>query len=143
MSGAIMAMARGRVHYAWIVAALTFVVLLAAAGLRATPGVLIVPLEQAFGWSRATISFAIAVNIFLYGLMGPFAGAAVQRFGIRRGDPRGAGAPDVQRGRHDADRGTLAARAHLGPAGGNRQRHDWAGAGGGRGPIAGSPSGAG
>ena len=41
--------------------------LLAAAGVRATPGVLIVPLENEFGWSRATISFAVAVNISFTG----------------------------------------------------------------------------
>jgi SNF family Na+-dependent transporter len=62
----------GRMHYAWVVVAVTFVLLLTAAGVRATPSVLIVPLEEAFGWSRATISFAVAINIFLYGLMGPF-----------------------------------------------------------------------
>lgn len=72
------------VHYAWIVAAVTFLILLAAAGIRATPGVLIVPLEQAFGWSRGVISFAIAFNIVLYGLMGPFAAALMQQIGIRR-----------------------------------------------------------
>src|SRR5439155_22917211 len=38
-----------RVHYAWIVAAVTFVALMGAAGFRATPGVLIVPLEHEFG----------------------------------------------------------------------------------------------
>ena len=58
--------------------------LLVAAGLRATPGVLIVPLESEFGWSRATISFAIGINIFLYGLIGPFAVAVMDRFGLRR-----------------------------------------------------------
>jgi MFS family permease len=42
-----------------------------------------VPLEHQFGWSRATISLAISVNIALYGLMGPFAAAAMQRFGVR------------------------------------------------------------
>ncbi len=73
-----------RVHYAWIVAAVTFLVLLTAAGVRSTPGVLMVPLEQEFGWSRATISFAVAVNIFLYGLAGPFAAAIIERFGLRR-----------------------------------------------------------
>jgi sugar phosphate permease len=46
--------------------------------------VLIVPLETEFGWSRATISFAIGVNIFLYGLIGPFAAAVMDRFGLRR-----------------------------------------------------------
>jgi MFS family permease len=73
-----------RPHYAWIVLGVTFLALLAGAGIRATPSVLIVPLEEEFGWSRSTISFAISVNIFLYGLMGPFAGGLMQRLGIRR-----------------------------------------------------------
>jgi len=73
-----------KLHYAWIVAGVTFLTLLVAAGLRATPGVLIVPLEAEFGWSRATISFAIGLNIFLYGLIGPFAAAVMDRFGLRR-----------------------------------------------------------
>ena len=75
---------RRRPHYAWVVLAVTFVALLAGAGIRATPSVLIVPLEEEFGWSRSTISLAISVNIFLYGLMGPFAGGLMQRLGIRR-----------------------------------------------------------
>ena len=73
-----------RLHPAWIVAACTFSVLLVAAGVRSTPGVLIVPLEAEFGWSRSTISFAVAVNILLYGLIGPFAAAVLERFGLRR-----------------------------------------------------------
>ena len=74
---------QGRVHYAWIVAALTFVTLLVVAGIRATPSVLIVPLEQAFGWSRDRITLAVSIGLCLFGLMGPFAAAAMQRFGIR------------------------------------------------------------
>ena len=42
-----------------------------------------VPWGQAFGWSRQVISFAAAVGIFLFGLTGPFAAAAMQRFGVR------------------------------------------------------------
>jgi len=72
------------VHYAWIVAAVIFVTLLAGVGIRATPSVLIDPLVKAFGWSRTVISFAISVNIVLFGLMGPFAAALMQRIGIRR-----------------------------------------------------------
>ena len=71
-------------HYGWIVAGITFLVLLAGAGIRATPGVLIVPLEHEFGWSDATISAAVAINILLYGLLGPFAVAIMERFGLRR-----------------------------------------------------------
>ena len=74
----------GRLHYAWIVAALVFVLLLCSAGVRSTPGVLIVPLEKALGWDRTTISSAVALNLVLFGLMGPFAGGAMLRFGIRR-----------------------------------------------------------
>jgi sugar phosphate permease len=59
-------------------------VLLVAAGIRSTPGVLLVPLEEEFGWSRASISTAVAVNLVLYGLIGPFAAAVIDRFGVRR-----------------------------------------------------------
>jgi predicted MFS family arabinose efflux permease len=75
---------RGRLHYAWIVAGVTFVTLLAAAGGRAAPGVMILPLGNEFQWSRATVSSIISVNIFLYGLVGPFAAALYQTLGLRR-----------------------------------------------------------
>ncbi|MFO1265475.1 MAG: MFS transporter [Rubrivivax sp.] len=67
-----------------LVVAVTFIALLVSAGLRATPGVLMVPLQLGFGWDRATISFAAAVGIFLYGLVGPFAAALMLSVGIRR-----------------------------------------------------------
>jgi len=73
-----------RVHYAWIVAAVTFVVLLITAGVRATPGLLMVPLEAEFGWNRAVISGAVAINIALFGLIGPFAASVMGRWGLRR-----------------------------------------------------------
>ncbi len=73
-----------KMHYAWIIAALTFAVLFLGAGVRAAPGVLIVPLESEFHWSRATISLAIGINLLLYGLVGPFAAALMDRFGVRR-----------------------------------------------------------
>jgi len=43
-----------------------------------------VPLETEFGWSRAAISAAVAINIALFGLIGPFAASAMDRWGIRR-----------------------------------------------------------
>jgi MFS family permease len=61
-----------------------FTVILATVGVRAAPGVLIVPLEQAFGWDAATISGAISLNILLGGLVGPFGAALIQRIGMRR-----------------------------------------------------------
>ena len=71
-------------HPAFIVAGVTFVVLLCAAAVRATPSILIVPLEHEFGWSRALLSSAVSINLVLYGLVGPFAAALMERFGIRR-----------------------------------------------------------
>src|SRR4029077_367042 len=73
-----------RFHYGWIVVGVTFAVLLIGAGVRSTPGVLMVPFENEFGWSRATISFAVAVSLGLYGVMGPFAASFMERFGLRR-----------------------------------------------------------
>ena len=73
-----------KIHPAFIVAGAVFVVLLCAAAVRATPSILIVPLEREFGWSRAIISSAVSVNLVLYGLVGPFAAAVMERFGIRR-----------------------------------------------------------
>ncbi len=70
--------------YAFVVVAVIFLSLLVSAGLRSSPSVLLVPLEEAFGWSRSTISLAAAVGIFLYGMVGPFAAAAMERFGLRR-----------------------------------------------------------
>jgi MFS family permease len=83
-SGASSPPRRPRVHRAWLVAAVAFVALIGAAGFRATPGALITPLQDEFGWSRTTISLAVSVNLLLYGLTAPFAAALMNRFGIRR-----------------------------------------------------------
>jgi len=72
-----------RFHYAWVVAAVTFIAIMGAAGFRATPSVLIVPLQHEFGWNRAVISVAVSINLILFGLTGPFAAALMERFGLR------------------------------------------------------------
>jgi len=73
-----------RIHYAWVVAGVTFFVLLTVAGVRSAAGIILLPLAHDTGWSIATISIAVAINVALYGAMGPFAAALMQRFGIRR-----------------------------------------------------------
>jgi MFS family permease len=73
-----------RVHPAWIAATITWLTLVASAGYRSAPSVLIVPLEDAFGWSRSQISLAISVNILLYGLTAPFAAALMEKFTVRK-----------------------------------------------------------
>jgi sugar phosphate permease len=73
-----------RFHYAWVVVAVTFVSLLTAQAVRATPGLIMLPLETEFGWDRASISLAVAVSLIAFGLGGPLGGAMVDRFGPRR-----------------------------------------------------------
>jgi MFS family permease len=73
-----------RLHPAWMAAIVTFFTLIATAGFRSAPSVLVIPLEDAFGWGRDQISLAISVNVLLYGLTAPFAAALMERFGIRR-----------------------------------------------------------
>ncbi len=71
-------------HYGWLIVVVTFVTLITTAGFRATPGVLIVPLQNEYGWSRGTISIAIALGLLFFGLTAPFAAALMERFGVRR-----------------------------------------------------------
>jgi len=75
---------RRRVHPAWWVAAVAFVALFAAAGFRAAPGALMVPLRDEFGWSTSSMSLAVSLNLLLFGLVAPFAAALMDRFGMRR-----------------------------------------------------------
>ena len=72
------------IHPAWLVAGLTFLTLMATAGFRSAPSVLIVPLEEAFGWSRSQIALAVSINVLLFGLVAPFAAALMERFTVRK-----------------------------------------------------------
>ncbi len=73
-----------RLHYAWVILAVTCLTVVLTAGVTAVPAVLIHPLEVAFGWDRAAIALAVSINVFLYGLAGPFAGRLMLRVGPRR-----------------------------------------------------------
>ena len=74
----------GRVHYAWVVLAVMFTATLAGVGVRAAPGIMIVPLQRAFGWNVSTISGAVSLNIILLGATGPFLTGLMQVFGLKR-----------------------------------------------------------
>src|SRR5437667_174045 len=51
----LMSLVNRKIHPSFAVAGAVFVVLLCAAAVRATPSILIVPLEREFGWSRAVL----------------------------------------------------------------------------------------
>jgi MFS family permease len=73
-----------RHRYAWLIVVVTFVTLITTAGFRATPGVLMVPLQDEFGWSRATVGLAVSIGLLLFGLTAPFSAALMETFGVRR-----------------------------------------------------------
>ncbi|GAA3402526.1 MFS transporter [Paenibacillus hodogayensis] len=77
-------MKTSRMYYGWIVVLITFAALLVSAGVRSMPSLFMIPFEQEFGWSRGGISGVISTGIFLYGLVGPFSAAFLQKYGIRR-----------------------------------------------------------
>src|ERR1700760_1393320 len=72
-----------RIHWAWVVAAVSFVAILGAAGFRSVPGVMMMPLHMEFGWSHGVVGLAMSVNMTLFGLTAPFAAALMDRFGVR------------------------------------------------------------
>ena len=71
-------------HRAWWVAFVTLLALVCAAAFRSSTGVLFIPIETEFGWSRAVTSGAVSLNLVLYGLTAPFAAAIMERWGVRR-----------------------------------------------------------
>ncbi|RUS47456.1 MFS transporter [Cohnella sp. AR92] len=73
-----------RFHYGWVVVAITFVTLLISAGVRSMPSIFMLSFEKDFGWSRSGISSVVSLGIFLYGLVGPFSAAFLEKYGIRR-----------------------------------------------------------
>ena len=84
MSRMVRALVGSRIHYAWVVLAVTFLVMLMAAGFRATPGVFLKPYEDEFGWSPGLVGGGISISLLLYGAGAPFAAAIVERLGMRR-----------------------------------------------------------
>jgi MFS family permease len=73
-----------RLHRAWAIAAVTFLVLIAAAAFRSTTSVLFVPLELEFGWNREQTSSALSLNLIIYGVTAPIAAVLMARFGTKR-----------------------------------------------------------
>ncbi|ASK33350.1 MFS transporter [Alcanivorax sp. N3-2A] len=70
-------------HYAWVIAAVTFLTMLSASAALGLPGAFLRPLGEEFGWNTEQISSALALRFILFGLMGPFSALLMDRFGLR------------------------------------------------------------
>lgn len=74
---------RRGIHFAWVIAAITFLTMLTSSAALGLPGAMMQPLSKEFGWDTAQISSALALRFALYGLLGPFAAILMERFGLR------------------------------------------------------------
>ena len=72
-----------RLFYGWIVVAVTILVVLVTAGIRAAPGAFIVTMVKEPGWSTGSVSFAAAVGLVVFGLSGPLSAWLMGRIGVR------------------------------------------------------------
>src|SRR3954447_17056332 len=76
-------LARRGIHYGWVMAAITFLVMLSTSASFGVPGVMLLPLRNEFGWAVASISGALALRLLLFGFIAPFAAALIARYGYR------------------------------------------------------------
>jgi sugar phosphate permease len=74
---------RRALFYGWVVVAVTAVVVLVTAGVRSAPGAFILSMTEEPGWSTATVSFAAAIGLVVFGLSGPLSGWLMGRIGVR------------------------------------------------------------
>ena len=78
------ALGRRNVHYAWVIAAVTFFAMLTTSAALGLPGAMLKPLSSEFGWTTEQLSSVFAVRFALFGLLGPFAAVFISRYGLRR-----------------------------------------------------------
>ena len=74
--------ARG-VHYGWVMVALTFGFVICSSAVMSIPGVLRLPISREFGWSVGELSGPLGLRMALFGMVAPFAGALMLRYGPR------------------------------------------------------------
>ena len=67
----------------WLILAAAFVIVFMTVGTRSTLGNFFKAIIADLGWNRSTISFVVAVNIWLSGLLQPFTGHIMDRFGAK------------------------------------------------------------
>ena len=67
----------------WVVVGCFFILVVSVgAGLYSLP-IFLVPLQEHFGWSRTSISIGAAIASISLGLMAPWVGVIIERFGMR------------------------------------------------------------
>ena len=73
-----------KIFYGWIILAISFAAMAIAYGARNSFSVFYVVILDEFGWSRASTAGIFSLNVVVYGITAPFAGALVDRFGPKK-----------------------------------------------------------
>ena len=74
---------RRAIFYGWIIVAVTAVIVLVTAGVRSAPGAFLLSMTDEPGWSTASVSFAAAAGLIVYGFAGPISGSLMGRIGVK------------------------------------------------------------
>ncbi|WP_435577014.1 MFS transporter [Bacillus vallismortis] len=72
-----------RLHYAWIIVSVTFLILLAVQGVRLSFGAFVEPWERQFSMDRGIISLISTISFIVYGISQPVIGRLVDKWGAR------------------------------------------------------------
>jgi sugar phosphate permease len=76
-------MMRRAFFYGWVVVAVTAIIVLVTAGVRSAPGAFLLSMTGEPGWSTASVSFAAAAGLIVFGLAGPISGWMMGRIGVK------------------------------------------------------------
>lgn len=74
---------RRAIFYGWVVVAVTSIVVLVTAGVRAAPGAFLLSMTGEPGWTTSSVSFAAAAGLIVFGLAGPISGSLMGRIGVK------------------------------------------------------------
>lgn len=76
-------LARQGIHYGWAMATLAFLYSLFSSAAMGVPSVLIIPMSKELGWTIGELSAPHGLRLALFGLIAPFAGGLMLRYGPR------------------------------------------------------------
>ncbi len=77
------ALAARHIHYGWMMVLLALGYSICSTAALAIPGVLLLPISQELGWSIGELSGPLGLRMTLFGLVAPFAGGLMLRYGPR------------------------------------------------------------
>lgn len=72
-----------KVHYAWIIIGLSVLLYLGGGSITQAFGVVILPLQEEYGWSQGAITLSYGISAIVSALFSPVIGIATDRYGGR------------------------------------------------------------